>query len=270
MHDRISIHHIAFPTQDVAVLGQHFAAVGARRVSLWSGLLAQSGIPAIKAMLARGNYSVETVPHIFRQGALTSDPKAMAEDRGRLSQAIADAAAVGARSIYMLTGGRGDMEWREAATAFAAAIAPCLPQAREAGVALSVETTTPFYAHLHLGTNLRDAISLAEIAEIGLCLDYFGCWTESDVYDQVRQALPRTTLVQVSDYVLGDTSLPCRAVPGDGTIPWPRVLKTLLDGGYAGNFDLELIGPRIDAEGHETAVHRAADRLGAMLVALGA
>lgn len=270
MHDRISIHHVAFPTQDIAELGRHFAAVGARRVSLWSGLLAQSGIPAVQAMLAKGNYTVEAVPHIFRQGALTSDLNVIAEDRRRLSQAIADAAAVGARSIYMLTGGRGDMEWREAAAAFAAGIAPCLQQAHDAGVALSIETTTPFYAHLHLGTNLRDAITLAQIADIGLCLDYFGCWTESDVYEQVRRGLPRTTLVQVSDYVLGDTSLPCRAVPGDGAIPWPGVLKTLLDGGYTGNFDLELIGPRIDAEGPETAIRRAADTLGAMLIALGA
>jgi hypothetical protein len=35
-------------------------------------------------------------------------------------------------------------------------------------------------------------------------------------------------------------------------------------------FDLELIGPRIDAEGYERAVPRAVDALGALLDRLGA
>jgi hypothetical protein len=43
-----------------------------------------------------------------------------------------------------------------------------------------------------------------------------------------------------------------------------------LKAGYAGAFDLELIGPRIDAEGRLEAVRRAASNVGEMLRALGA
>ena len=40
--------------------------------------------------------------------------------------------------------------------------------------------------------------------------------------------------------------------------------------GYRGVLDLELIGPRIDQEGHLNAVRRAADNVGEMLRSLGA
>ena len=74
---------------------------------------------------------------------------------------------------------------------------------------------------------------------------------------------------QVPPEGLGDIALPCRAVPGDGVIPWRKVLRQLRDGGYAGNFDLELLGPRITQEGPEAAVRRAGDVLGGWLNALG-
>ena len=38
-------------------------------------------------------------------------------------------------------------------------------------------------------------------------------------------------------------------MPGDGDIPFDRILGPLLAAGYTGAFDLELIGPRIEAEG---------------------
>jgi hypothetical protein len=43
-----------------------------------------------------------------------------------------------------------------------------------------------------------------------------------------------------------------------------------LSAGYPGCFDLELIGPRIDEEGYESACRRSVDRLTEMLTALGA
>ena len=49
--------------------------------------------------------------------------------------------------------------------------------------------------------------------------------------------------------MLGDRALPARAVPGDGAIPIETFIAQALAGGYAHGFDLELIGPRIDAEG---------------------
>ena len=82
--------------------------------------------------------------------------------------------------------------------------------------------------------------------------------------------MPITGLVQVSDYVSGDRTAPCRAVIGDGMVPVERLLGDLLDAGYRGVFDLELLGPRIEAEGARAATRRAAENLSEILVKLGA
>jgi len=77
-------------------------------------------------------------------------------------------------------------------------------------------------------------------------------------------------LVQVSDYVLGDRNAPCRAVPGDGAVPLEQMIGAILSGGYQGVFDLELVGPRIMAEGGEAAARRAVNWLSDVLTRLGA
>jgi sugar phosphate isomerase/epimerase len=221
----------------------------------------------VQAKLERGGHQVETITHVFGNKTLGKDAAAMALEAAGLSRTIEMAKTLGARSIYMLTGGRGAMQWEQAAEVFAATIQPCLAPAQDAGIKLAIENTTPFFAHGHIGNNLRDTITLAEIAGIGVCIDYYACWTEAGMREQFRRAMPRLVLVQVSDYVPGD-KLASRAVPGDGAIPWPTILEWLQAEGYRGRYDFELFGPRIEAEGQRAAVKRAADTIGTMLNAL--
>jgi hypothetical protein len=70
-------------------------------------------------------------------------------------------------------------------------------------------------------------------------------------------ALGATALVEVSDYCHGDRGLPCRAVPGDGVIPLARMVPAIMGAGFRGYFDLEIIGPRLNAEGAEQGLLRA-------------
>jgi sugar phosphate isomerase/epimerase len=172
--------------------------------------------------------------------------------------------------VYLLTGGRGSLSWRQAAAEFCATVAPCVEHAHGRGVALAVENASSLYADIHIAHSLRDTIVLAEMAELGICIDLFHCWTEADLPALVERALPRTELVQLSDYVLGDRALPARAVPGDGSIPIEPFLDQVLAGGYAHGFDLELIGPRIDAEGRPAAARRACQAVSGLLDRLGA
>jgi sugar phosphate isomerase/epimerase len=149
-------------------------------------------------------------------------------------------------------------------------VTPCVAHAKAAGVALAIENASSLYADIHLAHTLRDTVTLAETAGLGICIDVFHCWAEGDFEAMVQRALPRTELIQLSDYVLGDRALPGRAVPGDGTIPIETFVAQALAGGYAHGFDLELIGPRIDQEGRLESARRACDVVGAMLNRLGA
>ena len=99
--------------------------------------------------------------------------------------------------------------------------------------------------------------------------DLFTCWTDADIDAAIAAAAPHTALVQVSDYVYGDRALPCRAVPGDGAIPLDRLLPAIVSAGYTGTFDLEIIGPRLQTEGIEIGLKRAAETIGALLEKAG-
>jgi sugar phosphate isomerase/epimerase len=133
-----------------------------------------------------------------------------------------------------------------------------------------VENASPFNADIHMAHTLADTITLAKLADVGVCIEWHACWTEAGLQGLLRQAIPITGLVQVSDYVLGDKTAPCRAVPGDGAIPLERIIGQVLDAGYRGVFDIELVGPRIAAEGARPATERAAQRISEILDRLGA
>jgi sugar phosphate isomerase/epimerase len=224
-----------------------------------------------RAGIEAGGYSVETIFHPFLIGKqLEGSEELWPQERDRLSQAIRLTADVGGRSIYISTGGHGALTWEQSADLFSAAIAPCVAEAKAAGVQLMIENTPQLNAHIHIAHSLRDAVTLAEMAGIDVCMDLYGCWSEAGLHETIKRAMPRCGLIQVSDFVYGDRSVPARAVPGDGAIPLARILDWALSAGYNGGFDLELLGPRIDQEGHLEATRRAGEKLGEVLTSLGA
>lgn len=267
MHERLSVHSVSFPGATLDQLETHWRALRLRRLSLIEFQLFD---PLLVPVIQRNDYAVEAVYHLFAAGRLPTNPEGAASARTCLARVIDAAAAVGARTVYMLTGGRGALGWEQAADRFCSVIAPCVRAAEQAGVALAIENASSLYADLHLTHTLRDTTTLAEMAGIGVCVDLFHCWTEADLPALVQHALPRTRLIQLSDYVLGDRALPARAVPGDGVIPIEPFISQVLAAGYTHGFDLELIGPRIDEEGHFDATRRACTAITAMLNRIGA
>ena len=270
MHERVSVHAICFPGAGLQELAGYWRDLGAHRVSLVSHLLlCEEGLPAAQEALQASRCTVESITHPFLPGRhLEPREESWLDARHTLSRLIQIAKTLGARSIYMLTGGHGSLTWEAAAEVFRTAIAPCVIEAKEAGIALMVENSAAAYADTHIAHTLRDAITLAEVAGVGVCMDLFACWTEAGLRESIARAMPKCDLVQVSDYVHGDRSLPARAVPGDGAIPIKRILEWTLRAGYPGPFELELIGPRIDAEGRLSAVRRSAEILGEILTEL--
>lgn len=266
MHERVCVNALCFMGESLEAMLGHWAELKPRRVGAASALLASDPIACQK--LKATDYILESVVHGFSHGVL-SDRSAFEPARQGLTEAIALVEELGGKNIYMLTGARGDLTWEQAAEAFAEAVAPCIPRAKDAGVRLLVEPAGAFYADHHIAHNLRDTVQLAEIADIGVCMDVFPVWTEAGLEETIARAGPRLGLVQVGDYVLGDRSMPCRAVIGEGAIPIARIVGWILDTGYKGAFDLELLGPRIDAYGRLEAARVSAERLGAMIDAHG-
>jgi sugar phosphate isomerase/epimerase len=249
----LSVHNVTFYGANLTELQKYWADLGVSRLSVLDNQVLD---PEFPIFLQHNAYSVEAVFHLFTT-------------RSALTRVIDAAAGTGARTVYLLTGGRDGLTWKQAAERFSEMVAPCLEHANDAGVALAIENASSLYADLHIAHTLRDTATLAEMSGLDICIDVFHCWAEGDIEDQVQRALPRTRLIQLSDYVLGDRALPGRAVPGDGAIPLETFVAQTLAGGYAHGFDLELIGPRIDDEGRFESARRACAVVGAMLDRLG-
>ena len=77
-------------------------------------------------------------------------------------------------------------------------------------------------------------------------------------------------MVQLSDLVPPSTTIPDRAVPGDGVVPLTEIIGLMLAAGYEGVFELEMMGARIEEEGYERACCRGLGVLDRLLTAAGA
>lgn len=271
MHPRVSVNSIGFMDKSLGEQAQCWRSLEPGRVSLLGHHIEQEGLEAAKRALGTGDYQLETVVHPFLPGqALNPEETSWKVPRESLNAEIDRAKALDASSIYMVTGGHGGMVWEQAAEVFSRAIAPCVQHARDVGVPLLIENAPLLYADIHIAHTLRDTLTLAEMANIGVCIDLPGCWAEAGLDKLIQAAIPNCHLVQVSDYVCGDRALPARAVPGDGDMPLERLFGWLLDAGYRGAFDLELLGPRIAEEGALEATRRAGAEVGRLLEGLGA
>jgi sugar phosphate isomerase/epimerase len=269
VHPRVGLHQVAFLNDSTTEFVEHCRRIGVRHTTLVTvALMRPGGVDEARQALAGGEVSVETVNHQF--AAYPDLDNDCGEAAEKLLQAIDIAATLEARSVYLQTGGRGRLTWEQAAERFAALIAPCKKAASAKGISLLVENASSFNADIHIVHTLADTITLAKLAGIGVCIEWHACWMEAGLKALLQQAIPLTGLMQVSDYVLGDRTAPCRAVPGDGVIPLDRILGDALEAGYEGVFEIELVGPRIDAEGAHAATERAAQRVSEILTRLGA
>ncbi len=198
------------------------------------------------------------------------DPAQWPEQRVRVGRALDAAEAVAAECMILTTGPAGPLTWEDAADALEEALGPVLEDAARRGVPFGLEHTNSLRVDVGFVHTLADAVDLARRLDIGVCVETNACWAERGLGPTIAAGVDTFRIVQVSDFAIGTLSTPNRLVPGDGDIPLDRILGQILAAGYEGCFDLELIGPRIDEEGYESACTRAVAALGDLLTDLDA
>jgi sugar phosphate isomerase/epimerase len=185
--------------------------------------------------------------------------------RTRIDYAV-DLASVIGGCVYFTSGRRDGRSFDELTASLADAVAPCLAHAASKGVRLAIKPTLRTdVSYVH---TLRDGLDVAQQAGIGVVADLGNCWIERDYENAVRRGGPRIAAVQFTDAVYGTSSerpLGSRAVPGDGELPIAGFLQAALECGYTGAFELEMVGPKIEAEGHEPALRRGVERASRLL-----
>jgi len=185
----------------------------------------------------------------------------------RLLGAVAAAEALGG-CLVLTTGPAGGLEWDAAADALDEAIEPVRSAAEGVGVLLTVEHTGPLRLDLSFVTSLRDVIDLARRLGVLACVELNSCFAERGLAATLIEGRDVLGHVQLSDFVIGSLCTPDRAVPGDGDIDLERIVGAVLAAEYTGSFEIELVGPRIEAEGYAPAIRRAVAYVDALLTQL--
>jgi len=269
MHDRIAVSAVSSwewtPQQDVGFWKRE----GIGHVGLSVTKLRRSGwdesVACIKAAGLRVS-SVGTVGYF----PLEEPDRWTGPQRGvRKAQELAK--GVDAGCTVVVSGSAGRLTWDDAATALGMALAPAVADSQLlSSPPLTLENTASQRVDYGFVHTLRDAADLAGSLGIGVCMEVNSCWAERGLDETIRRAVGAIHLVQVSDFASGSTLSPDRAIIGDGDIPFDRIIGDLLEAGYRGAFEIELMGPQIEQVGYETAILRSIEHLDALLSGLGA
>jgi len=238
-----------------------FASAGAPAIGIAIRKLEEYGVTRAARRLRAAGLPVSclTSSGPFPLGDEQGEREALARTRRHLDAA----AELGAECLMVLAGGAGRLSWEEAAERCRPLLETLLPAAERAGVRLALEPTSQLrmdLAFLHSFDEALDFVDQICSPWLGVVLELNNAWIERRLYANIRARTDRIALVQVSDFKVGTMSASTRVVPGDGDIPLRRILGALGTAGYDRWYDIELIGPAIEAEGYESVVPRAIAR----------
>lgn len=260
MHPRISVSAVSSYRntldQDLVLWQQ----LGVRRVGL---TLAKLAGPGVDVATQRVKDAGLDVTNVITFGPSLEHPDTWPARLDCLQQAVDVVLALGADHVVITTGPAGALPWDEAVDRLRTFLQP-LAAHRDR---IIIEHTNSLRVDVGFVHTLRDVVDLARCLGVGVLCELNACWSERAVDATIRDGIEVIRLVQVSDFVVGTHDTPNRVVPGDGDVPLGRLVGQLCAAGYGGDFDLELIGPRIEAEGYESAVRRGLDVLTALLTA---
>jgi sugar phosphate isomerase/epimerase len=254
VHPRLALNSLSSASWTLEQDLELYTALGVTSAAFFLDKLVAVGLDRARELI--GASGVQAV-QVFARGFTIHDEATWAEDRARLADGVVVAAALGAPWFGITAGGAGRLSWDEAAAALGRAVGPLIAAGEPVGVRLAVEHSLPVRPEIGFVHSLRDCIELADRLGVGATMEVNYCFAERDLPRTVAAGVASLATVQVSDLVPPSTVLPDRAVPGDGVIPLTDVLAMVVGAGYRGPVELEVLGPRIEAEGYEPAIRRA-------------
>jgi len=229
-------------------------------IGLWRDKVAELGLAETAATVRAAGLHVSS---LCRGGFFThADPQARAAARADNITAVAEAAALRADALILVSGGLvpGSRDLGLARRMIADGIAGLVPFAQGAGVRLGIEPLHPmFCADRCAISRLGDAVDLAlqfPSEVVGVVVDTYHVWWDSQLAADLSRAAGRIVAYQLCDWVLplpADVLLG-RGHVGDGFIDLQAISAQVEAVGYAGYAEVEIFNQKIwDTPPDETA-----------------
>ncbi len=258
MHPRLSVSQISSFTltldEDLELWGE--LGIGTVGISLRKLEATGDPLAAVQRLLDTDLRIANLLaPGPFR----LDDPDGWPDQRPAADRLMEVALALRPEVVIMTTGPAGVLPWERAADAFEEITRGLVAEAEREGLLFAIEHTHSLRSDVGFVHSLRDAMDLGFRVDMGACLEINACWNERNLAGTITAGVDAIVAVQVSDFTIGTRTTPDRVVPGDGDLPIERIVRQLEAAGYAGTYDIELVGPKIEEEGYESAIRRSID-----------
>ena len=243
--------------QDLAL----WSSLGVRHAGLLVSKLGAEPAARMAEVQAAGIGCSTLITEGFDLGA----PESWEATRAAQRKAIDLVAGIAGHSVYFTPGRTTCTSWAEDLDRLADAVAPTVAHGREMGVIAAIEPS--LRTSVSFVNTLRDAIDMAARTGVGIVCDFGNMWMERDFRETLARAMPHIALMQIGDIVIGSSGRPApggRAHIGEGELPLHRMMRDVLDAGYTGVFDLEVVPANFAAGADEATLRRgiaAASRL---------
>ncbi|HQH52748.1 MAG TPA: sugar phosphate isomerase/epimerase family protein [Candidatus Hydrogenedentes bacterium] len=240
---RLCIHTITTKPWSLAECLDNYRKAGVPAVTVWRQWLEPQGVQESARMLKDSGLRVTSLCRGGFFPAASGEERRNALDDNR--RAIDEAHAIGAPLIVLVCGAVPGMPLHEARKQIADGIAAVLPDARAAGVKLSIEALHPMFSDARSAVNtLTDANDMARKLgddHVGVTVDVYHVWWDSRLEAEIRRAGKTILSFHVCDWrtptrdLLND-----RGLMGEGCIDIRGIRSWVERAGFTGDIEVEI------------------------------
>ena len=216
-------------------------------IGVWRQKLSDYGEERGVDLLAESGLQVTNLH--WAGGFTGSDGRSLHDCIDDAAHAIRLAGATRAGCLVVYPGGRNNHTFRHAKRLLRTALDSLLDLAEAADVTLAIEPMHPACAaEWTFLTDIQSTIALLEhyrSPRLKMVLDLFHFGHDRSMLDDppaLRNIVPHTALVQLGDRRSAHGIDQNRCPLGTGKIPLAEIVQNLVESGYQGDFDVELVG----------------------------
>jgi sugar phosphate isomerase/epimerase len=244
--DRLSLNQATIKHADLAEAVETCVAAEIPGIGLWRDRVHEAGLVETTRRVRSAGLQVSS---LCRGGFFTSiDPVARAAAIADTLDALHEAAAVGAPTLVLVSGGlpAGSRDLSSAREMVRDAVGVLAPVAGRLGVRLGIEALHPmFCADRCVVSSLGEALDIAELfpaEQVGVVIDTYHLWWDAGLSAQIARAAERIVSFQVCDWVvpLPADTLMGRGHLGDGSIDFSAIARDVQATGYDGFVEVEI------------------------------
>jgi sugar phosphate isomerase/epimerase len=245
---------------------RNYAAAGFDAIAVWRQKLSDFGEEKGVELLADHRLAVSAL--LWAGGFTGSDGRSFRDSVEDAIEAIQLAADLKAESLVLYSGSRAGHTHNHARRLFKAAVDELSPVAKEHNVTLAVEP-------MHAGcagawtflTTLEDTLDVMrwiDSPQLRLVFDAYHLGQDAAVIPRLAELTSLIGLVQLGDARVPPNGEQNRCRLGDGHVPLREIIAALTQGGYAGYFDIELMGEDLDGPDYSELIVQSKNAFAAL------